>query len=185
MKAKIVSWFCLRSQLKHEQIAAAHLRKIDGVEVFLPLIRFKRATRRGASWVKEPLFPGYLFAAFEWQTSFREVQSAPGVKSIVHFGKNWPVIPDSTMEELRRLVGETELHTITQELAPGDSVRIADGTLRGLQAVVSRVMPGRERVAVLMDILGQQAMIELTATSIIREGDERVRIFEPKNDSPA
>jgi transcriptional antiterminator RfaH len=158
---------------------------MDDVQVFLPRIRFKRATRQGSVWVKEALFPGYLFARFDWHASFRQVQSASGVRGIVHFGKHWPMIPEKNIEELRQTFGTTELHTISQEFSPGDAVRIADGTLRGLHAVVSRVMPSRERVAVLMEILGQQTMIELTATSIIKEGNARVTIFqELGNSSP-
>jgi transcription antitermination factor NusG len=56
-------------------------------------------------------------------------------------------------------------------------VQVAAGTLRGLRAVVLRVMPSRERVAVLMEFLGQQTMIELGADSIIKEGNERAAIL--------
>ncbi len=56
------AWYCLRSQPKHEHIAAAHLRLLEGVTVFCPRIRFKRATRQGLVWVTEAMFPGYLFA---------------------------------------------------------------------------------------------------------------------------
>ena len=40
-------WYCLRSQPKHEHIAAAHLRRLDQVTVFCPRIKFKRSTRQG------------------------------------------------------------------------------------------------------------------------------------------
>lgn len=181
-----VAWFCLRSQSKHEHIAAAHVRQIKDAQVFLPRVRFKRATRQGSAWVTEALFPGYLFARFNWQTSLRQVKHASGVQDIVHFGDHWPVIPDQTIEDLRQSIGTSELHTIPQEFSPGDAVRIADGTLRGLQAVVSRVMPGRERVAVLMDLLGRQTTIELTAGLLIKEGNERSTIFQvPLSQPPA
>jgi transcriptional antiterminator RfaH len=134
--------------------------------------------------VKEALFPGYLFARFDWHASYRRVQYASGVRGIVHFGKHWPIIPERSIEDLRQAVGTTELHTICQDFSPGDVVRVADGTLRGLHAVISRVMPSRERVAVLMELLGRQTMIELTATSIIKEGDERAAVFrEPGHSS--
>lgn len=170
-------WYCLRSQPKHEHIVAAHLRKMAEIEVFLPRVRFKRATRQGMAWVTEALFPGYLFTRFDWETSLRRVQAAPGARGIVHFGREWPVIADGTMKELRQIVGATELHTIAPELAPGDAVYVADGTLRGLHAVVSRVMPGRERVAVLMELLGRQTEVELKASSILKEGDKRAQVF--------
>ena len=105
------------------------------------------------------------------------MQHARGVRSIVHFGERWPTIPDGVIEELRRTVGENELHTITVELAPGDAVQIAEGTLCGLRAVVSRVMPGRERVAVLMEFLGRQTTVEVPAGFLVKEGESRAGIL--------
>jgi len=180
-----MTWFCVRSQPKHEHIAAAHLRKMDDVEVFLPRIQFRRGARRGMVWVTEALFPGYLFAGFDWQISLRRVQSARGVQGVVHFGGHWPVIPEEIIADLRQAIGTTDLHTIDQEFAPGDAVHIVDGTLRGLGAVVACVMPGRERVAVLMELLGRQTTVELKIGSIIKEGNKRTEIFrEPVHSSP-
>ncbi|HEV3271724.1 MAG TPA: transcription termination/antitermination NusG family protein [Candidatus Methylacidiphilales bacterium] len=174
---KSVEWFCLRTHPKHEHLAAAHLRKMDQVEVFLPRIRFKRATRQAFVWVTEALFPGYLFARFDWNLRLRQVHHARGVRDIVHFGQNWPVISKNTIHELQETMGMNELHTISQEFSPGDAVHCADGSLRGLHAIVSRVMPGRKRVEVLMDLLGRQTEIELTIGSLIKEGDARAGLF--------
>lgn len=171
------AWFCLRSQPKHEHIAAAHLRRFPEINVFLPRVRFKRSTRRGAAWATEALFPGYFFARFDWRTSLRQARHATGVRGVVHFGDRWPTIPDNVIAELRGLIGENEIHTLSAELAPGDAVQIAEGTMRGLRAVVTRVMPGRERVAVLMEFLGRQTMIEVPANFLIREGEGRARIL--------
>ena len=176
-------WFCLKSQPKHEHIAAAHLAvshhdKTDKVvEVFLPRIRFKRATQQGTVWVTEALFPGYLFARFDWQSTLRQVQHSRGVRGVVHFGERWPAIPDAVILELQQAVGATGLHTIPENLKPGDEVEITEGAMRGLRAVVTRVLPGRERIAVLMEFLGRQTMIELPRHFLLKEGDERAGIF--------
>ena len=170
-------WFCLKSQPKHEHIAAAHLRQTSAVEVFLPRIRFKRATRQGTVWVTEALFPGYLFARFDWQASLRLVQHSRGVRGVVHFGERWPAIPEEIIRELQQAVGEAGLRTIPEQFLPGDEVEITEGAMRGLRAVVTRVLPGRERIAVLMDFLGRQTMIELPRHFLIKEGDERAAIF--------
>jgi transcriptional antiterminator RfaH len=170
-------WFCLKSQPKHEHIAAAHLRQTSAVEVFLPRIRFKRATRQGTVWVTEALFPSYLFARFDWQASLRQVQHSRGVRGVVHFGERWPAIPGETIHELQQAVGESGLRTIPEQFLPGDEVEITEGAMRGLRAVVTRILPGRERIAVLMEFLGRQTMIELPRHFIIKEGDERAAIF--------
>ena len=172
------AWFCLKSQPKHEHIAAAHLRQTSTVEVFLPRIRFKRATRQGLAWVTEALFPGYLFARFDWQESLRLVRHSRGVRGVVHFGERWPVIPDEIIRELQQTIGATDLRTIPAEFAPGDEVKLVEGAMRGLRAVVARVLPGRERIAVLMEFLGRQTMIEVPLNFIVKEGDKRAAILQ-------
>jgi transcriptional antiterminator RfaH len=172
------AWFCLQAQPKHEHIAAAHLRKMGDIRVFLPRVRFQRVTRQGTAWVTEALFPGYLFARFEWRASLRHVQSVPGIRNIVHFGDHWPSVPEAIIEQLRQSVGADELHTIPREFFAGDAIHVADGILRGLHAVVSRVMDGRERVAVLMELLGRQIVIDLPIRSIIKNGDGRTEVFQ-------
>jgi len=179
------NWFCLHSQPKHEHIAAAHLKKMADVEVFLPRVRFQRVTRQGKKWFTEALFPNYLFARFDWQHMLRQVQSARGVGGVVHFGNRWPVLDDAIIKELQQAVGTTELHTISAELIPGDAVQIAEGSMRGLHAVVTRVMPSRERVAVLMDFLGRQTTIEVPVHAVIKEGDARATVFQDHTEPPS
>ena len=156
---------------------------MDDVEVFLPRIQFRRGACRGMVWVTEALFPGYLFAGFDWQISLRRVQAASGVQGVVHFGEHWPVIPEEIIKDLRQVLGTTDLHTISPEFSPGDAVQITEGTLRGLQAVVSHVMPSRERVAVLMELLGRQIMVEIKTPMIIKEGNKRTEVFRESVDS--
>ena len=72
-------WYCLRSQAKHEHIAAAYLRIVKEITVFCPRVRFKRQTRQGLVWVTEAMFPGYLFAQFDLATQLRQVEYGHGV----------------------------------------------------------------------------------------------------------
>jgi len=170
-------WFCLRAQPKHEHIAAAHLKKMAEVEVFLPRIRFQRPTRQGLVWVTEALFPNYLFARFDWENSLRQVQSARGVSGVVHFGERWPQIAAGVIAELQAACGAEEMHLISNELCPGDAVQIAEGAMRGLLAVVARAMPAQQRVAVLMEFLGQQTTIEVPLKLVVKAGDARAMAF--------
>jgi transcriptional antiterminator RfaH len=171
------AWFCLRTQPKHEHIAAAHFKNDPDIEVYLPRIRFKRATRRGPVWFTEALFPNYLFARFDLAACLRRVCHARGIRGVVHFGDRWPIVPEGVIGELRATVGADEVHVVRDELQPGEVVRIAGGVFHGLQAVVSRVMPSRERVAVLLEFLGRQTSVELPDEALIREGDQRTRVL--------
>ncbi len=74
MGAPDPAWFCVRSHLKHEHIAAAHLRLIPEVEVFNPRLRLLRTTRRGQMWSTESLFPNYLFTRFDRESKLEKIR---------------------------------------------------------------------------------------------------------------
>jgi transcriptional antiterminator RfaH len=162
-----LAWFCVRSQPKHEHIAAAHLGRFDDVEVFNPRIRFTRSTRKGPVWVTDSLFPNYLFARFNWKSSLSKVRYSAGVSNVVHFGLKWPTVPDEAIEELRRTLGKDHVHEIPP-VTVGDTVDISGGAFHGLQGVVTRLMPAKERVKVLLDFLGRQTMIEVPVKSLVK-----------------
>jgi transcriptional antiterminator RfaH len=170
------AWFCLRTSPKQEHIAAVQLRQQTSIEVFLPRIRFQRVTRCGPAWVTEALFQNYLFAKFDLLNSLRCVQAARGVRGVVHFGNRWPTVPETAIRELRTAMDDRDLRVIEEDtLQPGDMVEIAGGAMHGLQAVVSRVMPSRQRAAVLLDFLGRQTTVELDRDQLIVAAQNRPR----------
>ena len=125
------AWYCLRSQPKHEHIAAAHLRLLEGVQVFCPRIRFKRATRQGLVSVMEAMFPGYLFARFELAQMHRRVQYAHGVSGIVQFADRYPTIEEAAIAQLRSHTDATEVKELSYQLSEGDNVQIIGGAFVG------------------------------------------------------
>lgn len=170
-------WFCLKAQTKREHVAADHVRQIEGVKVFLPRIRFQRKTARGPVWFNEALFPGYLFAWFDFQSQFRQVHHAHGVRGVVHFGDRWPAIPAAAIAELQITLGAESLHVVSDAIDAGEKIEIVTGAFRGLKAVVTRTLPARERVQVLLEFLGRQTIAEIHVTQVVREGDQRRRAF--------
>jgi transcriptional antiterminator RfaH len=168
------AWFCVRTQPKHEHIAAASLRNHQELEVFLPRIRFRRLTRQGPAWVTEALFVSYLFARFDLDAELRRVQYARGVREVVHFGDHWAKIPAPVIADLRAAIGEEEIKVITEELKPGEIVEIAGGAFHGLHAVVSRVLPAKQRVAVLLDFLGRQTFVEVGGDQLVKKDRRRL-----------
>jgi transcriptional antiterminator RfaH len=161
------AWFCLRSHPKREHIAAAQLRQDLEIEVFLPRIRYKRCTRFGPVWTTEALFQNYLFARFDPGACLRRVRNAHAVRGVVHFGDRYPAIPDSVIEDLRSASGPNEMCVVGDTFNPGDPVRISGGPFHGLEAIVTRAMPGQQRVALLLDFLGRQTMAELDGACLV------------------
>jgi transcriptional antiterminator RfaH len=162
-------WFCLRSQPKHEHIAAARLRQCDGIEVFCPRVRIQRSTRRGLVWFTEALFPNYLFARFTWGQSHALVRSCQGVSGIVRFGDHVPDVPTGALNDLRTYMEDAELKTVSFSLAEGDDVEVVEGPFRGQNGVVKQLLPARERVKVLLEVLGGVTEVDLSLTSVFKE----------------
>ncbi len=154
-------WYCIRSRQKHERIAAVHLRQMDDVEVFCPQLRINRKTRTGAKWFTEALFPGYLFARFVLETRHKEIRYSPGVADILRFSDRYVTIEDEVIQRLRQYVDDNQLVTITPGIAVGTEVEIIDGVLRGLEAVVTQILTGRERLRILVSFLVRQIEAEI------------------------
>ena len=162
-------WFCLRSQPKHEHIAAARLRQCEEIEVFCPRVRIQRSTRRGLVWFTEALFPNYLFARFEWMRSQALVRSCQGVSGIVRFGDHVPEVSAGALTDLRTYMDDAELKTVSFSITEGDDVEIVEGPFRGQNGVVKQLLPARERVKVLLEVLGGATEVDLSLTSVFKE----------------
>ncbi len=160
-------WFCLKARPKHEHIAAGALRQQLGVECFSPRIRFRKATKRGAVWFVEAMFPGYLFARFHFRDLHRQVQYAPGIMTIVRFGAHVAAIDAATVAALRTASGDEEVVVFDPTLHVGDAVQITEGSFQGLEAVVTQLLPARDRVKVLLDFLGRQVEAEVQSPKLL------------------
>lgn len=173
------AWYCVRARTKAEHLAAANLRGYANLdEVFCPRIRFEKPTRRGKVWFVEALFPGYLFARFDLARDLRAVRAATGVTGVLNFADRYPSLETSFIDELRAEFPEdgAGIRVISQELASGDEVVLASGAMAGLRTIVTRVMPGQERVRILLDWLGQEREAEISRRDIYRPGDIRAEI---------
>lgn len=166
-------WYCIKTQPKREHIAAEHLRELEGVEVFCPRLRYKKATRRGKIWWVEALFPGYIMGRFVLHDSERLVTYSQGVRGLVRFGKDVPPIPDAFVEILRSEMHardeeiDAETLTVAPRIDVGEEVEVASGPLGGFQGQVVSVLPGKDRVKVLLDFLGQPQVVEVDLFSLL------------------
>lgn len=164
-----LNWYCVRSKVKRERVAASTLAQLEGVEVFCPHIRKRKRTRRGLCWFEDAMFPGYLFARFDFGKQFREVSYACGVTGIVHFGDRYAKLPDGLIDSLKTDMNSDETAVADEKLVEGDRVAVAEGAFSGLLAVVTGMSSGKDRVRVLLDFLGRQVDTELSSSNLIKE----------------
>lgn len=166
-------WFCVRCQTKREHIAANHLRELEGVEVFCPRLRYRKATRRGKIWWVEPMFPGYVLAKFHIKEMERAVTYCQGVRGLVKFGSEVPPVPQSFVESIKKEIRnrkdatEEELVTLSPIIEIGDEVEVAHGPFQGMQGTVVAVPSATERVKILLEFLGEQHAVDMDLFSIL------------------
>ena len=160
-------WFCLRAEPKREHLAAISLRRLFGIESLSPRLRFRKLTQRGPVWFVEAMFPGYLFAKFSYPTQRRAVESSHGIRGIVRFGDRLATLPEDTVMALRSYAGTEEVVTIDSSLKIGQPVHIIDGPFRGLEVVITQVLPAKERIRVLLDFLGRSIEIDVSTARVL------------------
>jgi transcriptional antiterminator RfaH len=168
---RAAGWYCVRTKPKHEHIAAANLARQAGLEIFCPRLRVERSTRRGIVRVLEPLFPCYLFVRCVLEEKLDDMRYANGVGSLVHFGGVIPRVPEEVVDGLRAYFANEEVVLVRDELRPGTEVVVAEGAFEGMRASVLRVLPARQRVQVLLEILGRPTAVEVERACVTLEGD--------------
>ena len=172
-KPQVPEWFCVRCQTKREHIAAGHLRELEGIEVFCPRLRYRKATRRGKIWWVEPMFPGYVLAKFNMAEMERAVTFSHGVRGLVRFGPEIPPVPESFVEALKHEINnrkgaeEPEVVTLTPTIELGDEVEVAHGPFQGMQGTVVSVPSASERVKILLEFLGKPHAVDMDLFSIL------------------
>ncbi len=160
-------WFCLRAQPKREHLAALGLRRQLNVPCYAPRLRYRKMTRRGAVWFVEAMFPGYLFAHFVYSDQHRRVAHSPGIQGLVQFGDDLATVDAGLIMSLQETSDEDEIVTIDPEIRVGQEVRIATGPFQGLEALVTRLMPAKERIRVLLSFLGRPVETEVALPQVL------------------
>lgn len=150
------SWYLVYTKPRQEVIAQTNLVR-QGFCVYLPQVREVRRRQGMSKILVEPLFPRYLFIYLDTcDDNWGPIRSTHGVASLVRFGQNPGRIPDDLIEFLRTRESASGLHIWAEKnFRSGDHVRVAEGSFRGFEGIYL-ARSSRERVVVLLDILGRQ-----------------------------
>ncbi len=163
----MMHWHVARTHVHAESKARSNLVR-QGFEVYLPLCRRIRTHARRREAVQRPLFPGYLFVGFDIEnTRWRAIFSTIGVASLICNGEVPSRVPDGIVESIRAAEtdGFFDFTTAVARLKPGDSVRVASGPFAGLIGRLHSSV-SRNRVRVLLEILGRQSPTELDMSEV-------------------
>jgi transcriptional antiterminator RfaH len=157
-------WFVAHTQPHAEAKATAHLNR-QGFESYFPRYLKKRRHARKIETVAAPLFPRYLFVAVDLTAQrWRSIYSTVGVARLVCNGDEPAAVPDGVVEALKSredLGGFIKLD-FRPQFRPGDKVRVLDGAFSSCLGLFEG-MAERERVAILLDLLGRKVRVVLDA----------------------
>ena len=164
----VTRWLCVHTRPRRESGAEQYCREVLSLDTYYPKLKHLKTVRRVKRWVVGPLFPRYFFCRLNLAQNFRAVQYAPQVVGVVSFGGRPSPVDDAIIDHLKQWAGEAvDVVTVRPGFRPGDLVEIADGPLRGLQAVVLQEMSDHDRVAVLLSTLGCQARLIVSRSQLV------------------
>lgn len=163
MGAFVPYWAAAQLQPQRDGLALHCLRQA-GFETYAPRFR-ERVARGGRKVVRTPLlFPGYLFVLIELQ--WHTARWSFGVTRLVMNGAAPAAVPDGVIAQLkeREVRGLIELPR-PPKFHPGDRVRILHGPFAGHVGLYAGMKP-RERVEVLLALLGGSSRVTLAADAV-------------------
>ena len=151
-------WTALVARYSQEQRAAHHVER-QGFEFYLPQMLALSASGRDR---RELLFPGYIFVRVNLRRQWRVLAGTRGVARMLLCGELPTRVPDEDVEAFRRLEDERGFVQLLPPLRDGDVVVAGSGSggYEGVRGVVQG-MTARDRVKVLLTILGRAVSVEL------------------------
>ena len=152
------SWYCVQTKVRQEGDAANHLEQ-QGYEVYAPLTYSDK--RKAKKQEVEPLFPGYIFTLLDEHVGdWSPIRSTYGVVKLVAFGERPAKVPASMIAELRNAESDQGIHLIPGiEYQTNDPVQVKSGPFKYCKAIFKT--KNRDRVTLLMDIMGKETMIQM------------------------
>jgi len=160
-----VNWHAVHTKPNQESLATASLQRL-GVETFSPKLKQTKLVRRRRQEVIRPLFPGYLFARFDGNTRYRAVNYAAGVQRVVAWGTEPAIVDDHLIVSIRSRLQNGCVVISPPPFVAGQTIRITEGPLQGLEAVFEQELSDQQRIIVLLKTLAYKAKVVIDRGSV-------------------
>jgi transcriptional antiterminator RfaH len=151
-----MGWFVLnvrhRSEKKVAQVCEAH-----GLDYYLPLRSETKIYQRRKVTVKKPLFPGYIFVAFEPDDRIYLLRTNHIIRFIVPPSENVLIYQ---LEQIRKALEIDETLGVGNAIRQGRRVRIKAGPFMGVEGVVESARK-TSVVRLNVELIGQAAVLEI------------------------
>ena len=159
------NWYVIRTKAGDENRAERNLLNQE-IETFLPL--FKNHYYRNGKMIEsiKPLFPGYLFAKLDLALHFTKVRWTRGVSRILGNREGPVPISEQIVLTIRGRVGKDSLIELKDEIKEGDLVQVTSGPLKDLIGVFQKKMSGKDRVKILLNLIGVDVPVQISKWQI-------------------
>lgn len=160
-------WYVAQTRPHAEAKASLHLRR-QGFAIYLPRYLKQRRHARRVEKIAAPLFPGYLFVSIDMAAQqWLSIDSTIGVARLVRDGERPAPVPQVVIDAL---VTREDANGFVQldrrpRFSPGDKIRVVGGAFCDCYGLYDG-MSARERVAILLDLLGRQVRVVLDPQTI-------------------
>jgi transcriptional antiterminator RfaH len=160
-------WYVVQTQTNAENKAVAHLAR-QGFATYLPRYLKRRRHARRVDVVAAPLFPRYLFVEIDMAVQrWRSIYSTVGVSRLVCNGELPASVPDRVVDLLKKREDTSGFIRLDHrpKFKTGDRIRIVEGAFYDCLGIYDG-MPDRDRVGILLDLLGRKVRVLLDAEAI-------------------
>ena len=165
-------WYVVYTKPREEERAESNLRAW-GVQTFMPRLKepcCSRGTGKAHTTVKH-LFPRYIFAKFNCDTTLNKVNATRGVCYVVAFGQTPCPVDEVVIETIQSQIGAEGFVRIDDDISSGGKVIMRDGPFKSLQGTVDRETADRNQVVVLLSSVSYQGRLLINKALIKKNPD--------------
>jgi transcription antitermination factor NusG len=140
------AWYAVQTRPRHEKKVASELGE-RLVDFYLPLLDQVHRWSDRRKLIQVPLFPGYVFVRGHLDSRMQlTIQRIWGILSFVGPQREPQSIPDSQIEDIRKLMSIKVALSPFPFLEVGHRVRVRGGALDGLEGIL--VANGQKRIVI-------------------------------------
>ena len=154
MSEVLKSWTIVQFKPNAHKFAERNLNQ-QGFNTFLPFEKVIKYKNQKYTFVKRPLFPGYMFVTFDKRNmDWHKINNTYRVSKVL-ISNNMPyLLPDTFINKMVLQCNQSGVFLPNKNFSKGDLVRIISGPFDNFLATVESI-DKNQRVWILIELMGQ------------------------------